>query len=134
MHRNGLLVLFWVDAEHVVDACQHAVAELVKRDMIAGEHANEVEDVLSAEADYGVGGLNHHVAMVTGQLDTPGDDVNVLLRLNHPITVGDEQECWFIWILLSQKKTHAGMAKAAEFGKLLDDDEVLREALAAKNE
>ena len=40
----------------------------------------------------------------------------------------------FIWILLSQKKTHAGMAKAAEFGKLLDDDEVLREALAAKNE
>jgi len=134
MHRHGLLVLFGVDAEHVVDACQHAVGELVKRDMIAGEQAKEVEAVLSAEADYGVAGLNHHVAMVTGQLETPGDDVNVLLRLTKPITVGDQKECWFIWILLSHEKTHDGMAKATEFGKLLDDEDVLRQALAATND
>jgi len=135
MHRHGLLVLFGVDSDHVVDACQHAVGELVKRNMVGGAQAKEIEEVLSAEADFGVGGgLSHHLAVVTGQLVTPGEDVNVLVRLKKPITVGDEQECWFVWILLSHDKTHEAMAKAAEFGNLLEDDAVLADALAATSD
>jgi len=121
------LSLLDLDVPHL-DHCMDAVLKELE---LRGELDNEelhrvVEHLLQRHADLGPDQLKNGVAIVHEQVHFSGVNVQVFVRLKEPLVdlYGDDD--WplqYVWVLFSSDPTHPHMPVAAEFSKLMGDEE-----------
>lgn len=123
-----------LDVQHL-DQCMEAVLEALDSAGEIGSDAQhaEIAHQLQRHADLGPDALENGVAVVHEMVDVEAVDVQVFVRLKEPLKDldgPDGHKLRYIWILFSDKPTHPHMPVAAEFTRLMADEE-FRERIAA---
>lgn len=117
-----------------VNAClQRALELLTERHSLSDETYELVADSLRQHADLGPEALDHGVGVIHQQMPAPVPNVQILVRLPRGLRLCDEtgRDTLFLWVLLSPHETHPLMDTAAEFAKLMEEQEFREAALAA---
>ncbi|MFT5684332.1 MAG: mannitol/fructose-specific phosphotransferase system IIA component (Ntr-type) [Myxococcota bacterium] len=128
-HADEWPTLFLLDLKvtHLDQAMDAVLAALRESGQLAdsGDLA-EVTHQLQRHADLGPDALENGVAIVHEQIERPGVQTQVLVRLAEPLKDlygPDGVLLQYIWVLFSDQKTHPHIPVAAEFAKLMEDPE-----------
>jgi mannitol/fructose-specific phosphotransferase system IIA component (Ntr-type) len=129
--KNKPRVLLDVEAKHIDDVLEQVTALLVEEGTISDKQLPPIKKLLDRRGDLGPDSLEHGVAIIHEQSDE-GVDLNIIVRLSQAldaVTASDGIPLKFIWIMISDKKTHDAMSTAVQFSKLLAE-ESFRSSLA----
>lgn len=79
--------------------------------------------------------LGPGVALLHRQIDSPGFDLELLVRVSPPLHLRDAsgEGTRFVWILLSDQSTHHHLYAAQEFGRLMRNEEFRTRAARAED-
>ena len=101
---------------------------------LSEEAAAELHQVLHRAADGGIEPLGHGTEIVHAQVDSPGLFVQAVIGLSESskAVTSDGEHLDFVWVLLSDGKTHPHLDMVAEFGHLMAKPEFRTAAIAAR--
>lgn len=132
---GSLLVLLDVGTPDL-DDCLRAASEALAGQDLPPAYMEALRASLRRHGDTGPEVLESTVAVVHERVrGAEGPPVKVLIRTAEPLLLEDDQgrPIRFLWVLLSNARTHPGIGTAAEFVRLMRDPEFRQQALEASD-
>lgn len=119
------LIFIDLDAKDLKEVMEHIVTHHLPADS-QGVLADEISGFTQSSTE----SLNNSVSLIHKQIDVPGCNLHYLVRFKTPVALG-KTTARFLWILLSDKRTHKHLDSAVEFSRLMARDDFQEEATNA---
>ena len=124
-----LFVQMNLQAASLREACQALLARMIEVEAVTAAQGRELAPSLEEAVSRGAQ-TEHYTAIL--QVPHPTLHAAALVRLREPLIVGDEDEVWFIWLLLSSEESHDRLDTALEFAHLLHREDTRGALMGAK--
>ena len=129
MRTVDSLPLVDVEAQHLDEVIERILETEFKDD----EQRSACNESLRKCSEDDLDKLGPAVALLHRQVDTPGLELQILVRVTPPLRLRDAsgEGIRFVWVLVSDRATHHHLDEALEFGHLMKHEKFREAALEA---
>lgn len=122
------LIFFDLNAKNLAEVVEHLASHHFE-----DKHEEILTEELSHLTERKTDVLGNSVSLIHRQVKVPNFSVHFLVRLKSPMPLGhgSEEATRFLWILLSDKKTHEHLDSAVEFSRLMGHQDFAKDAVGA---